>query len=61
MLIGKRHARLAIRTGHRYLSGVKSLGQISGADWRRPSVIALLLANLVPVFGVFFLPGKSSH
>ncbi len=25
---------------------------MSGADWRRPSVIALLLANLIPIFGV---------
>ena len=29
-------------------------GPISAADWRRPSVIALILANLVPVGGVLF-------
>jgi len=29
--------------------------ETSGRDWLRPSVIALLLANLVPVFGVLFL------
>lgn len=34
---------------------MKFLGKISVADWRRPSVIALLLANLVPVFCVLFL------
>ena len=28
--------------------------EASAADWRRPSIIALLLANLVPVFGVLF-------
>ena len=27
---------------------------LTGADWRRPSVIALILANLVPVGGVLF-------
>ena len=32
---------------------MKFLGNTSAADWRRPSVIALILANLVPVFGVF--------
>lgn len=32
---------------------MKFLGDISKADWQRPSVIALVLANLVPVFGVF--------
>jgi hypothetical protein len=32
---------------------VKFLGETSTADWRRPSVIALLLANLAPVAGVF--------
>ena len=32
---------------------MKFLGAISKADWQRPSVIALVLANLVPVFGVF--------
>jgi hypothetical protein len=31
---------------------VKFPGENSVADWRRPSIIALLLANLVPVFGV---------
>ena len=34
---------------------MKFLGETSAADWLRPSVIALLLANLVPVFGVLFL------
>ncbi len=34
---------------------MKFLGGITKADWRRPSVIALVLANLVPVFGVFYL------
>jgi Family of unknown function (DUF6498) len=34
---------------------VKFLGATTAADWQRPSVIALLLANLVPVFGVLFL------
>ncbi|HXR04481.1 MAG TPA: DUF6498-containing protein [Verrucomicrobiae bacterium] len=33
---------------------MKFLGEISAADWQRPSVIALVLANLVPVFGVLF-------
>jgi hypothetical protein len=33
---------------------LKIFSEISVADWRRPSVIALLLANLVPVFGVLF-------
>lgn len=32
--------------------GVKHLRDI---DWRQPSVIALVLANLVPIFGVIFL------
>ncbi len=30
-------------------------GEVTASDWQRPSVIALLLANLVPVFGVLFL------
>jgi len=34
---------------------VKFPGETSAADWLRPSVIALLLANLVPVFGVLCL------
>jgi hypothetical protein len=34
---------------------MKIFGDISTTDWLRPSVIALLLANLVPVFGVLFL------
>jgi hypothetical protein len=34
---------------------VKFLGETTAADWGRPSVIALLLANLVPVFGVLCL------
>jgi len=33
---------------------MKFFGEISAADWWHPSVIALLLANLVPVAGVFF-------
>jgi hypothetical protein len=31
---------------------VRFLANITAADWRRPSVIALLLANLLPVAGV---------
>ena len=34
---------------------MKFLGDISLTDWQRPSVIALVLANLVPAFGVLFL------
>ena len=34
---------------------MKFFGETSDADWLRPSVIALLLANLVPVAGVFLL------
>jgi hypothetical protein len=34
---------------------VKFPGETSATDWQRPSVIALLLANLVPAFGVLFL------
>jgi len=40
---------------HCYFSRVNSLrltGGISTKDWQRPSVVALVLANLVPVFGV---------
>ena len=33
---------------------VKFPGGITKTDWQRPSVIALVLANLVPVFGVFY-------
>jgi hypothetical protein len=33
---------------------MKLLREISAGEWRRPSVIALVLANLVPVFGVVF-------
>ena len=33
---------------------MKIFGSPTAADWRRPSVIALLLANLVPVAGVLF-------
>lgn len=33
---------------------MKFLGETTAADWQRPSVIALVLANLVPVFGVLF-------
>lgn len=31
---------------------MKIFGETSGADWVRPSVIALILANLVPILGV---------
>lgn len=31
------------------------IGHLRDIDWRQPSVIALVLANLVPVFGVLFL------
>ncbi|HEV2436148.1 MAG TPA: DUF6498-containing protein [Verrucomicrobiae bacterium] len=34
---------------------MKFFGETTGADWLRPSVIALGLANLVPVAGVFLL------
>ena len=34
---------------------MKCFGETSPNDWWRPSVIALLLANLVPVAGVFLL------
>ena len=34
---------------------MKFLGEISAGEWLRPSVIALVLANFVPVFGVFCL------
>jgi hypothetical protein len=34
---------------------VKFFGETSAGDWRQPSVIALLLANSVPLFGVLFL------
>ena len=37
------------------MSPLKFFGETSGSDWLRPSVIALLLANLVPVFGVLCL------
>jgi hypothetical protein len=33
---------------------VKFPGGITKADWQRSSVVALVLANLVPVFGVFY-------
>ena len=32
-----------------------TLAHLRDIDWRQPSVIALILANLVPVFGVLFL------
>ena len=32
--------------------------EISASDWLRPSVIALVLANLIPVFGVILLGWK---
>jgi hypothetical protein len=31
------------------------LGHLRDINWRQPSVVALILANLVPVFGVLFL------
>jgi Family of unknown function (DUF6498) len=31
------------------------LGHWRDIDWRQPSVVALILANLVPIFGVVFL------
>src|SRR4051794_13280890 len=31
------------------------IGHLRDIDWRQPSVIALVLANLVPVFGVLVL------
>jgi hypothetical protein len=34
---------------------MKIIGETSGADWLRPSVVALLLANFVPVLGVLCL------
>jgi hypothetical protein len=34
---------------------VKFFGATTLDDWRRPSVIALILANLIPVFGVLML------
>lgn len=37
---------------------MKVPGDISESDWLRPSVIALVLANLVPVFGVVVLGWK---
>jgi hypothetical protein len=33
---------------------LKSFGEISARDWQRPSVLALVLANLVPVVGVLY-------
>ena len=38
------------------MNPLKVHGETSPNDWLRPSVIALLLANLVPVFGVV-VPG----
>jgi hypothetical protein len=37
------------------MSFAKFFGAETGADWLRPSVIGLLLANLIPVFGVMEL------
>ena len=34
---------------------VNPIGHLRDIDWRQPSVIALVLANLVPVFGVLVL------
>src|SRR5581483_969371 len=36
-------------------TSVNPIGHLRDIDWRQPSVIALLLANVVPVFGVLFL------
>lgn len=36
------------------MNPLKKLSETSSTDWQRPSVIALVLANLVPVFGVLF-------
>ncbi len=37
------------------MNASKIFGEVTSIDWQRPSVIALLLANLVPAFGVLFL------
>lgn len=37
------------------MNRLKIFGGTTAADWLRPSVIALILANLVPVFGVLVL------
>jgi len=36
-------------------TSVNPIGHLRDIDWRQPSVIALILANLVPAFGVLFL------
>lgn len=36
-------------------TSVNPIGHLRDIDWRQPSVIALVLANLVPVFGVLVL------
>src|SRR5690348_15210944 len=36
-------------------TSVNPIGHLRDIDWRQPSVIALVLANLVPVFGVLAL------
>jgi len=36
-------------------TSINPMGHLRDVDWRQPSVIALILANLVPVFGVLFL------
>lgn len=36
-------------------ASISPMGHLREVDWRQPSVIALILANLVPVFGVLFL------
>jgi hypothetical protein len=36
-------------------ASVNPIGHLRGIDWRQPSVIAMVLANLVPVFGVLVL------
>jgi hypothetical protein len=37
------------------MASANPIGHLRNIDWRQPSVIALVLANLVPVFGVLFL------
>jgi hypothetical protein len=36
-------------------ASIGGIGRLRDVDWRQPSVIALILANLVPIFGVVFL------
>jgi len=44
--------RLAVCQRPDYLWAVTFFGDTNAADWRRPSSIALILANLIPVVGV---------